>query len=163
MINWVKSHPLSALRDQSIENWTFGRAWSKVAGYRSVGGDLPQPCLSSHVILTLVMTQYLLQQTMVSVIFWKAHRNVTGEKVNFFYDLDNNESPVLWIVLMSCPSLLNAHHWGELGDFLLAIANLVFSYPDSQYMPPCKSKTIKNYLWQKLLIQEFLHLSPKAI
>lgn len=54
-------------------------------------------------------------------------------------------------------------HWGEWGKFFLATVNVAFSYPDSQYMPQCKSKTTAKYLWQNLLIQEFLHLLQKAI
>jgi len=33
MVNEVRSHPLSALRNQSIENWSFRRAWGKAPGW----------------------------------------------------------------------------------------------------------------------------------
>lgn len=39
---------------------------------------------------------------------------------------------------------------------------ITFSYPDSQYTPQRKSQNTGNYLWQKLLIQEFFHLLQKA-
>lgn len=78
-----------------------------------------------HLFPKVTYHEYLLQQYICSILegSQEGHR---GEPINFFFDLDNMENPVLWVVPMTCLTLLNTSALSGMGEFLLATANNLF-------------------------------------